>query len=167
MTHWDQTGERADTLGSNVTSMIRQGNVVWRCWLLTLPNLLFVTSLTLVQTSPLVVVSVSQKENVIAGDVVRLSRPLAVRTALAAALSYTLSAIWRMVLVEWLVSSSSSLLLLKELKHFMFLVVTLTDLFMKFWCGGQKANSPLSVKALTRGPATATTKATNVLVSSA
>ncbi|KAJ0264471.1 cysteine protease RD21C [Hirschfeldia incana] len=30
-----------------------------------------------------------------------------------------------------------------------------------------KANSPLSVKALTRGPATATTKATNVLVSSA
>ncbi|KAF8048316.1 hypothetical protein N665_2565s0006 [Sinapis alba] len=30
-----------------------------------------------------------------------------------------------------------------------------------------KANSPLSVKALTRGPASATTKATNVLVSSA
>ena len=132
MTHWDQTGERADTLGSNVTSMIRQGNVVWRCWLLTLPNLLFVTSLTLVQTSPLVVVSVSPKENVIAGDVVRLSQPLAVRTALAAALSYTLSAIWRMVLVERLVSYSS-VLLLKELKHFMFLVVTLTDLFMKFW----------------------------------
>ena len=120
MTHWDQTGERADTLGSNVTSMIRQGNVVLQCWLLTLPNLLFVTSLTLVQTSPLVVVSVSRKENVIAGDVVRLSQPHAVRTALAAALSYTLSAIWRMVLVEWLVSSSS-LTLLKELKHFMFL----------------------------------------------
>ena len=140
--------------------------MVWRCWLLTLPSLLFVTSLTLVQTSPLVVVSVSPKENVIAGDVVRLSQPLAVRTALAAALSYTLSAIWRMVLVERLVSYSS-VLLLKELKHFMFLVVTLIDLFMKFWCGGQKANSPLSVKAFTRAPATATTKATNVLVSSA
>ena len=104
----------------------------------------------------------STKVNAIAGDVVRLSPPLAVRMVLAAALRRILSAIWRLVLVEWLVSCSSLFWLKDDLCYCLLL---LTDSYYEIWCG-QKANSPLSVKAFTRGPATATSKATNVLVSS-
>jgi len=106
VTHGDQTGEKADTLSSNVTSKSHQGNAVWRCWLLTLPNhqaqthqnrqrlhRLFVTSLTLVQLSPLVVAYMSTMVNAIAGDVVRMSQPLVAMMVLAAAPSHTLSAI--------------------------------------------------------------------------